>query len=103
MNKELDMRKLTLLGNTSTLCHKSTLEYEIAKRQMSVKDLESKSWFFECNRLLYKYGLSNIYTLDRQTDSVEAWKSQLKKHIDPFIKKEWIQNDKPSLRCLNVK
>ena len=65
------MRKLTLLGNI--LCHKSTLEYEIAQRQMSVKDLESKSWFSDCNRLLYS--LPNIYTLDRQIDSVEAWKA----------------------------
>ena len=95
------MRKLTLLGNI--LCHKSTLEYEIAQRQMSVKDLESKSWFSDCNHLLYKYSLPNIYTLDRQTDSVEAWKSQLKKHIDSFIEEEWIQNDKTSLRFFNVK
>ena len=95
------MRKLTILGNI--LCHTSTLEYEIAQRQTSVKDLESKSWFSDCNRLLYKYSLPNIYTLDRQIDSVEAWKSQLKKHIDSFIEKEWIQNDKTSLRFLNVK
>ena len=101
IEQELDMRKLTLLRNI--LCHKFTLEYEIAQRQMSVKDLESKSWFSDCNRLLYKYSLPNIYTLDRQIDSVEARKSQLKKHIDPFIEKEWIQNDKTSLRFLNVK
>ena len=101
IGQEVDMRKLILLENI--LCHKSTLEYEIAQRQMSVKDLESKSWFSDCNRLLYKYSLPNIYTLDRQTDSVEAWKSQLKKHIDSFIKKEWIQNEKTSLRFLNVK
>lgn len=84
--QELDMRKLTPLGNS--LCHKSTLEYDIAQRHMSVKDLESE------NRLLYKYSLPNIYTLDKQIDPVEAWKSQLKKHIDSFIEKESIQNDK---------
>ena len=65
IEQELDMRKLTLLGNI--LCHKSTLEYEIAQRQMPVKDLESKSWFSDCNRLLYMYSLPNIYALDKLT------------------------------------
>ena len=43
IEQELDLRKLTLLGNI--LSQKSTLEYEIAQRQMSVKGLDSNSWF----------------------------------------------------------
>ena len=93
IEQELDLRKLTLLRNT--LYHKYTLEYEIAQRQMSVKDLESKNWFSECNRLLNKYGFPNIYSLDRQIVSVEACKTQLKNQLDSFIETEWIQNDKP--------
>ena len=42
IEQELDLRKLTLLGNI--LSQKFTLEYEIAQRQMAVKDLNSNRW-----------------------------------------------------------
>ena len=66
IEQELDLRKLTLLGNI--LSQKSTPEYEIAQRQMAVKDLNSNSWFSDCRRLLHKYGLPNIYILDTQIE-----------------------------------
>ena len=101
IEQELDLRKLTLLGNI--LSQKSTLEYEIAQRQMSVKGLDSNSWFSKCKELLHKYKLPSIYTLDGQIDSLESWKSQLKKHIDLFIEKEMMQDVKSSLKFLNTK
>ena len=70
---------------------------------MTVKDLNSNSWFSDCRRLLHKYGLPNIYILDTQIESLEGWRAQLKRHIDSFIEKEWRQTDKSSLRFLNVK
>ena len=80
-----------------------TTLFIIAQRQMAVKDLNSNSWFSDCRRLLHKYGLPNIYTLDTQIESLEGWRAQLKRHIDSFIEKEWRQTDKSSLRFLNVK
>ena len=41
IQQELDIRILTLLGNV--LLNKNTLEYEIARRQLAVKSIESKS------------------------------------------------------------
>ena len=41
IQQELDIRKLTLLGNV--LLNKNTLEYEIAQRQLAVKSIDSKS------------------------------------------------------------
>ena len=52
VEQEWNLRKLTLLGNI--LSQKSTLEYEIAQRQMAVKDLDSNNWFSDCRRFLQK-------------------------------------------------
>ena len=95
IEQELDLRKLAFLGNI--LSQKSTLEYEIAQRQMAVKYLDSNSWFSDCRRL-HKYGLPNIYILDTQIESLEGWRAKLKRHIDFFIENEWMQTDKSSLR-----
>ena len=43
VQQELDLRKLTLLGNI--LLHKDTLEFEIAQRQLAVKSIDSNSLF----------------------------------------------------------
>ena len=76
----------------------------IGQLGIAVKDLESNSWFSSCRRLLHKFGLQKIYTLDSQIESVESWISQLKKHIDSLFKKnEWKQTDKSSFRFLNVR
>ena len=102
IEQELDLRKLTaLLGNI--LSQKSTLEYEIAQRQMAVKDFDSNRWVSDCRCLLHKYDLPNIYILDTQIESSERWRGQLKRHIDSFIKNEWRETDKSSLRFLNAK
>ena len=75
MQQELDLRKLTLLGNV--LSNRDTLEYQIAQRQLAVKSLDSKSWFSSCNRLLYKYMLPNLYTVDQTFECMEKWKSEI--------------------------
>ena len=64
VEQELDLRKLTLL--CSVLYSDGTLELDIAKRQIAIKDPDSHSWFAACARLLHKYSLPNIYTLQQQ-------------------------------------
>ena len=86
IQKELDIRKLPLLGNV--LLNKNTLEYEIAHRLLAVKSVESKSWFADCNRLLYKYNLPNIYHVIDNIESLEGWKVLIKKQIDSYVEKE---------------
>ena len=85
IQQELDIRTLSLLGNV--LLNKNTLEYEIAQRQLVVKSIESKSGFADCNRLLYKYNLPNIYHVIDNIESLEGWKVQIKKQIDSYVKK----------------
>ena len=79
IQQELDLRKLILMG--SVLYHKNTLEHEIAQRQLAVKSVESKSWFAECNRLLYQYDLPNIYHVDKHIDALEHWKHMLRHRL----------------------
>ena len=83
--QELDLRKLTFLG--SVLHNKNKLEHEIAQRQLAVKYIESKSWFADCNRLLYRY-IPNIYHVEGHLETMEGWKSVLKKHIDSYSKRK---------------
>ena len=59
----LDIRKLSLLASESVLIDEASLEYEIAQRQFAVKDINSDCWFMQCNLLLHKYGLPNVYCI----------------------------------------
>ena len=100
MQQELDLRKLTLLGNV--LSNRDSIEYQIAQRQLAVKSLDSKSWFSSCNRLLYKYGLPNLYNADKTFESMEKWKSLIKRHIDEYVRTQWLHEPKFSLKYLNI-
>ena len=59
VEQELDIIKLSRLA--SVLFDEALLEYELAQRQFAVKDINSDSWFKQCNLLLHKYGLPNVY------------------------------------------
>ena len=47
VEQEIDFRKLSLL--IFTIYSENTIESELAKRQMAVKDSDGKSWFIHCN------------------------------------------------------
>ena len=98
IQQELDIRKLTLLGNV--LLNKNTLEYEIAKRQLTVKFIDSKSWFADCNRFSHKYNLPNIYHVIDNIESSEGWRVLIKKKIDSCVEKDWASETKVSLQWL---
>ncbi len=101
IEQELDLRRLTLLG--SIFFYKNSLEFEIAQRQIAVKDLDSDSWFSACNRLLRKYHLPSIYTLMDCIKSMDAWKTTLKKSINGYVTSIWQQDvQKGSLKFLNT-
>ena len=93
---DLDIRKLTLLGNV--LLKKNALEYEIAQRQLTFKSIDSKSWVADCNPLLYKYNIPNIYHAIDNIETLEGWKVLIKKQIDSYVEKEWASETKVSLQ-----
>ena len=100
MQQELDLRKLTLLGNV--LSNRDSIEYQIAQRQLAVKSIDSKSWFSSCNRLLCKYGLPNLYNSDKTFESMEKWKSLIKRNIGEYVRTQWLHEPKSSLKYLNI-
>ena len=95
IKQELDIRKLILLG--CILVHRDTLEYEIAHRQLLVKSIDSRSWFLECNRLLNKYSLPNVYALEKEITSLKRWKGQLK-----LAQSQRTSDSKKSLKYINL-
>ena len=49
-----------------------------------------------------KYNLPQIYHVIGQMESLEGCKSLIKKQLDSYVEKEWGQDSKVSLQCLNV-
>ena len=49
------------------------------------------------------YGLPNLYNADKSFESMEKWKSMIKRHIDKYIRTQWLHEPKPSLKYLNIK
>ena len=102
VEQELDLRKLTLL--CSVLYSDGTLELDIAKRQIAIKDPDSHSWFAACARLLHKYSLPNIYTLQQQFSCEASCKREVKAQVDTFVAESWHAEakEKTSLKYLNA-
>ena len=75
VEQEIDFRILSLL--ISIIYSENTIESELAKRQMAVKDSDGNSWFIHCNQLLQKYNLPNIYNLKQHSNSKETLKEEI--------------------------
>ena len=85
----LDIRKFSLLASESVLIDEASLEYEIAQRQFAVKDINSDSWFMQCNLLLHKYGLPNVYCIRDVFQSKGAFKDVIKTEVDEYVANQW--------------
>ena len=65
---------------------------------------DSNSWFIQCNHLLHKYNLPNIYNLKQHTNSKEELKEGTKHKIDTHVHQSWIEkgSSKSSLIYINL-
>ena len=74
-----------------------TAEYRIIRRQLAVKDDDSKSWISTVKKLLYKYGLPSAHDLLTEPPSKEIWKRSVKKaianHYEAELKTEAIKQN----------
>lgn len=102
IEQELDARKLSLLA--SVLYDEESLEHEIALRQLAVKDTNDSSWFMQCNTLLHKYDLPNIFRIRDAFKSKGALKEAIKQGVDSYVTTQWQSEatDRSTLRYLNV-
>ena len=102
VEQELDVRKLSLLA---LIQHdEESLEHEIALRQLAVRDIDESSWFMQCNTLLHKYHLPNVFRIRDTYTSKATLKEAIKKGVDNYVITQWQSEakDKSSLRYLNV-
>ena len=71
-------------------------EKKIARRQLTVKDRKSNSWFTEVKSLLWKYDLSEIYRLLHVESSYTKyqWKKLLYRQVNSYWKNYKIETSK---------
>ena len=81
----------------------STLEHEVAVRQLAVKDFESDSLFSKARRLLQYYNLPTMYTLMEQPPTIGEWKRMLKSAVEKEVLRMWRDDisSKSSLKYLD--
>ena len=100
IEQELDIRKLSLFA--TVMFDEASPEHEIAQRQLAVKDINSDSWFMQCNLLLHKYGLSNAYLIKDSFHTNGAFKEAISRGVDKYVQQQWHEDAKSTLRYLNI-
>ena len=82
----------------------SSIEKEIARRQLSIKNNNSKSWFMEIKKLLLKYDLEDPIILLENPVNKEEWKRTVNKAINFKWKIQLLETKKlyKNLQYLNV-
>jgi hypothetical protein len=83
------MKALTFLNSTILLPGEST-EKRIARRQLSIKDVDSASWFIEMKKILIKYDLPDIIQLLDNPHKKEKWKTLVYRHVYRYWQDEII-------------
>ena len=80
--------------------NKSSVEYQIAERQLAMKDIKEKSWFNYIRSTLELYNLPSAYTLLQLDITKLQWKKLLNSSIATFFENSWKTEvaTKPSLK-----
>jgi hypothetical protein len=98
----VDSTILSLFGN---ICrNSSSVEHEIAIRQLAVKSFKSKSWFMKVREILNKYNLPSIYDVIKDCPVKSRWKQM----VDNAVKSYWTDwltseaKSKSSMAYINI-
>ena len=73
--------KIILTTFCSMLRYENIAEYRIIKRQLALKDDNSKSWDVIVKKLLYQYHLSSAFYLILEPPNTETWKRSVTKAV----------------------
>ena len=71
------------------LHEKDTVEYEIAERQLAMKDNSEKSWFNYIKEILDLYSMPSIFSLFEQEFSKSEWKELMNQSINSSVEAVW--------------
>ena len=98
----LDIRALSFFGNM--VRQEGTLEQQIIRRQLSVKDEKSSSFTTSIRKILQKYNLPNAYELINNMPSKERWKAMVKDATNATYRNEITEDikNKSSFRFLVI-
>ena len=83
--------------------NENSVEYEIAKRQLVMKDTPRESIFTHIQSILDRYDLPSVFDLLNCPPTKEAWKSTLNHKINDMVQKFWRSDieSKSSTKYLN--
>lgn len=100
----IDIKTLTYYRHT--ISDPSSIEHQLARRQLVVKDSSSNSWYIHVEKLAYMYGLPAPYELLLCLPKKNQWKNMVKKSVHTLWKAK-LESDaqsKTSLRhmCLQM-
>ena len=76
---QYELRKLGFFNRC--LLRENSVEQEVMKRQLSMKDLDSHSWTVDLRLLLHKYELPGAFSLTMATLGKELWKRMVKDKV----------------------
>ena len=98
----LDIRALSFFGNM--VRQEDTLEYQIIRRQLSVKDENSSSFTVTIRKILQTYNLPDAYELINNMPNKERWKTMVKEATNTTYRKEIMEDikNKSSLKFLEI-
>ena len=84
---QIDKKILTLFNN---ICRQedSSVEKQIAWRQLTVKTLKSNSWFIAVKKILWKYKLEDISFYLENPITKLKWKNEINKIVNEFWNEE---------------
>ena len=68
----IDKNALNLFMNV--ISDKNSIEYQIAEKQLAMKDSQEKSWFNYIKSILEAYDMPSIYSLFNEQPSKSKWK-----------------------------
>ena len=100
---EVAIHKNSLNLFMNIIKNKSSVEYQIAERQLAMKDIKEKSWFNYIRSTLELYNLPSAYTLLQLDITKLQWKKLLNSSIATFVENSWKTEvaTKPSLKYVN--
>ena len=100
---EVAIHKNSLNLFMNIIKNKSSVEYQIAERQLAMKDIKGKSWFNYIRSTLELYNLPSAYTLLQLDITKLQWKKLLNSSIATFVENSWKTEvvTKPSLKYVN--
>ena len=97
----IDKNALNLFMNV--ISDKNSIEYQIAERQLAMKDSQEKSWFNYIKSILETYNMPSIYSLFDEQPSKSNWKKLLNQSVHSHVEALWKSEveSKNSLKYVN--